>query len=78
MINEFGKTYNIFTIPTSPSTLMRILDLKQWECNPDPMTTPCDEIMEFSEFQLTCPQGHEFVKTLHGIARYPYCPVCGE
>ena len=78
MINEFRKTYNTFTVPKMDSTLLRILNLKQWKCNPDPMTTPCSEIMNFPEYQLTCPQGHEFVKTLHGIARYPYCPVCGE
>lgn len=78
MINEFGKEYNIFSIPRSPNTLMRILNFKQWGCNPDPIATPVDIIMGFPEYQLTCPQGHEFVKTLHGIARYPYCPVCGE
>jgi len=78
MINEFRKTYNTFTVPKMDSTLLRILNLKQWKCNPDPMTTPCSKIMNFPEYQLTCPQGHEFVKTLHGIARYPYCPVCGE
>lgn len=78
MINEFGKVYDIFSIPKSPETLMRILNFKGWECNPEPLSTPDDTLMGFSGYHLTCPQKHEFIKSLHGIARYPYCPECGE
>lgn len=78
MLNEYGKAYTMFSIPKGPDELTRILNFKGWNCNPDPIATPVDIIMGFPEYQLTCPQGHEFVKTLHSIARYPYCPVCGE
>lgn len=78
VMNKYGKQYTIFSIPTSPATLLRILNFKGWKCNPNPSTTPSDIIMELPKYELICPLGHQFTKSLHGIAHFPYCPECGE